>query len=120
MSTACNLGSQCTQMFSQHNKLYNPNFQMSASELMMVRKWLIVEIKYVVCRGMHMYIALHQFTMADWLKHSPATPGDGLVPQLRRYFISRIYTVSSTDRLEMVCVAWQKLTATCNVGGDNW
>ena len=43
-------------------------------------------------------------------------------PHLWWYFIDLFLEliVSSTEALEMVCVAMQELTVTGNVSGDNW
>ena len=47
--------------------------------------------------------------------------GDGFAPHLRWYFRDFFLEsiVSGTEGLEMVCVALQELTVTCNVSGDN-
>ena len=63
-------------------------------------------------------------SVAEWLKHSPAT--QEVTPGSRTTFggISkicfRVDTVYTTDGLKIVGVALLELTVTCNVSGDNW
>ena len=61
--------------------------------------------------------------VAEWLKHSPAmleVMGSPPISAVYQRYIPRIDTVSGTEGLELVGVALQKLTVTCNVSGDNW
>ena len=76
------------------------------------------------CKRVEVCAGVCGFTVAEWLKHSPATlEMTGSRPTFWRYFrdlFSRIDTVSGTEGLEMVCVALRELTVPCNVSGDNW
>jgi len=84
-----------------------------------VFRWLIL-INIVFTNNHSVYI--YRFPVAEWLAHSTTTlevtgsrPSFGDI--LR--FVSRIDTVSDTERLKMVCVTFQEFNVTWNFSGDN-